>query len=117
MSTKVEMAPRGGTATETRASAASPPMGGRGTTSFGVAVSSTRLEAIVKHDGRLDVLCCLVDGGPLGVPQIAARINEPAQSVQYWMHSSSRSALWRRLPICTARSHCTWSPWKIIRIG
>jgi hypothetical protein len=48
-------------------------------------VSLSRLEAIVKHDGRLDVLCCLLDGGPLGVPQVAARINEPAQSVRYWV--------------------------------
>jgi predicted transcriptional regulator len=48
-------------------------------------VSSPRLEAIVKHDGRLDVLCCLLDGGPLDVPQVAARINESAQAVRYWM--------------------------------
>lgn len=39
----------------------------------------------MKHDGRLDVLCCLVGGGPLGIPQVAARINEPAQTVRYWM--------------------------------
>jgi predicted transcriptional regulator len=48
-------------------------------------VSSPRLEAIVKHDGRLDVLCCLLDGGPLGVSQLAARINESVQAVRYWV--------------------------------
>jgi hypothetical protein len=48
-------------------------------------MSSARLETIVKHDGRLDVLCCLVDGGPLGIPQVAARITKPAQTVHYWM--------------------------------
>ena len=48
-------------------------------------MSSGRLEAVVKHDGRLDVLCCLDDGGPLGIPQVAARLTEPAQTVRYWM--------------------------------
>jgi DNA-binding transcriptional ArsR family regulator len=43
------------------------------------------LEAIVKHDGRLDVLCCLLDGGPLAIAQVAARTNEPGQTVSYWM--------------------------------
>lgn len=48
-------------------------------------MSSARLEAIVRHDGRLKVLCCLLDGGPLGIPQVAARISEPVQTVRYWM--------------------------------
>ena len=48
-------------------------------------MSSARLEAIVKHDGRLDVLCCLIDSGPLGIPQVAARTIAPAQTVRYWM--------------------------------
>lgn len=30
------------------------------------------LEAIVKHDGRLDMLSCLLDGEPLAVPQLSA---------------------------------------------
>ncbi len=49
------------------------------------AVSSSRLETIVKHDGRLNLLCCLLDGGPLSVPQIAARIGESLQAVRYWI--------------------------------
>jgi hypothetical protein len=47
-------------------------------------VSSSRLEVIVKHDGRLSLLCCLLDDGPLSVPQLAARIGESAQAVRYW---------------------------------
>lgn len=48
-------------------------------------MDSARLEAIVKHDGRLDVLCCLLDGGPLAISQVATRINKPDQTVRYWM--------------------------------
>jgi hypothetical protein len=44
----------------------------------------SRLEMIVQHDGRLNLLCCLVDGGPLTVPQIAARIGESSPTVRYW---------------------------------
>jgi hypothetical protein len=47
-------------------------------------VSSSRLGMVVKHDGRLNVLCCLLDGGPLSVPQLAARIGESSQAVRYW---------------------------------
>lgn len=47
-------------------------------------MNSTPLETIVKHDGRLNLLCCLLDGGPLSVPQIAARIGESSQAVRYW---------------------------------
>ena len=32
----------------------------------------------------MDVLCCLLDGGPLGVLQIAKRIAEPYPAVRYW---------------------------------
>jgi DNA-binding transcriptional ArsR family regulator len=31
------------------------------------------LEAIVKHDGRLDILCCLLDGGPRAIMQLSAQ--------------------------------------------
>lgn len=48
-------------------------------------MSSPQLEAIVKHDGRLALLCCLLDGGPLSVPQLAARTGEPPRSVRYWV--------------------------------
>jgi predicted transcriptional regulator len=49
-------------------------------------VSSPRLEIIVKHDGRLNLLCCLQDAGPLSVPQLAARVGESAQAVRYWVN-------------------------------
>lgn len=44
----------------------------------------TRLEMVVKHDGRLNLLCCLLDEGPLLVSQLAARVGEPPQAVRYW---------------------------------
>jgi hypothetical protein len=33
---------------------------------------TSSLEAIVKHDRRLDLLACLVDGEPLTVPKLSA---------------------------------------------
>ena len=47
-------------------------------------MNPARLETIVKHDGRLNLLCCLLDAGPLSVPRLAARIGESAQTVRYW---------------------------------
>jgi hypothetical protein len=46
-------------------------------------VSSPALEAIVNHDGRLDVLCCLLDGGPLAVPQLSARTGHRPEVVEH----------------------------------
>jgi hypothetical protein len=43
------------------------------------------LEAIVMHDGRLDVLCCILDGGPLTVPQLSARTGQPLHAVGHWV--------------------------------
>jgi predicted transcriptional regulator len=48
-------------------------------------MSSSRLETIVMHDGRLNVLCCLLDGGPLSVPRLSARIGESSRTVRYWV--------------------------------
>jgi len=48
-------------------------------------VSSPRLETVVNHDGRLNLLCCLLDAGPLSVPQLAARAGESPQAVRYWV--------------------------------
>ncbi len=48
-------------------------------------MSSSALEAIVRHDGRLDLLCCILDGGPLSVPQLSARTGEPASAVDHWV--------------------------------
>ena len=41
------------------------------------------LEEIVKHKGRLDVLRCLVDMGPLEAAQVAARIDEQPAAIRY----------------------------------
>jgi predicted transcriptional regulator len=43
------------------------------------------LEAIVRHDGRLDVLCCILDSGPLAVPQLSARTGHPTKLVAHYM--------------------------------
>lgn len=48
-------------------------------------MSSSALEAILKHDGRLDLLCCILDGGPLSVLQLSARTGEPAKAVGHWV--------------------------------
>jgi len=46
-------------------------------------VSSSTLEAIVKHDARLDLLCCLVDGESLTVPQLSARTGRSLKAVSH----------------------------------
>jgi hypothetical protein len=43
------------------------------------------LEAIVRHDGRLDILCCLLDGGPLAARQLSARTRGPAPLIDHWI--------------------------------
>jgi DNA-binding transcriptional ArsR family regulator len=48
-------------------------------------MDSSRLERIVKHDGRLNVLCCLLDEGALSPTEIAIRIGETLQAVRYWL--------------------------------
>ncbi len=48
-------------------------------------VSSSSLEAIVTHDGRLDVLCCILDGGPLAVPQLSARTGRSVKAVGHYV--------------------------------
>jgi hypothetical protein len=58
-------------------------MSGRDTEALGEVVKS-RMDLVVKHDGRLNLLCCLVDEGQLSVPQLAARIGESVQAVRYW---------------------------------
>lgn len=50
-----------------------------------VAVSLSPLETIVRHEGRLDVLCCVLDGGPLAATQVSARIGKPARLVRHWL--------------------------------
>jgi DNA-binding transcriptional ArsR family regulator len=48
-------------------------------------MSSSRLEQIVKHDGRLNLLSCLLDGGPLPASRLAAQIGESVQAARYWL--------------------------------
>jgi len=48
-------------------------------------LSRSGLEAIVKHDGRLDILCCILDGGPLAVPQLSARTGASRKAVSHWV--------------------------------
>lgn len=48
-------------------------------------MSLPALEAIVKHDGRLDVLCCILDGGPLAVPQLSARTGRSLKAVGHYI--------------------------------
>lgn len=37
------------------------------------------------HPARLGLLCCLLDGGPLGASQLTARTDESAPAVRYWI--------------------------------
>jgi hypothetical protein len=41
---------------------------------------------VVKHDGRLNVLCCLLDGGPQSLSQLAGRTGDSLQAVRYWVN-------------------------------
>jgi Helix-turn-helix domain len=45
-------------------------------------MSCSPLERLVKHDFRLDLLSCLVDG-PLAVPALSARVGRPEAAVAY----------------------------------
>lgn len=47
--------------------------------------SSSALEAIVKHEGRLDVLCCLVGSEPLSVSQLSARTGRSLKAVDHYV--------------------------------
>jgi predicted transcriptional regulator len=47
--------------------------------------SSSALEAILAHDGRMDVLCCLLDGEPLTLKQLSARTGRPLNAVSHWV--------------------------------
>jgi hypothetical protein len=45
-------------------------------------------QALIRHDGRLDVLCCLDDDrGPLTVTAIAARVGRHPAAVAYLLAS------------------------------
>jgi DNA-binding transcriptional ArsR family regulator len=46
-------------------------------------LSSSSLDAIVKHDGRLDLLGCLIDGESLTVSQLSARVGQSLTEAAY----------------------------------
>jgi predicted transcriptional regulator len=46
-------------------------------------VSPSPLEAILEHEGRLDVLCCLIDGDSLAIAQLSARTGRPLKAVRH----------------------------------
>jgi DNA-binding transcriptional ArsR family regulator len=46
-------------------------------------VNPSPLEAILNHEGRLDLLCCLLDCEPLAVPQLSARVGRSLSEVGY----------------------------------
>jgi Bacterial regulatory protein, arsR family len=48
-------------------------------------IEEAPLKAIVRHEGRLDVLCCLVDGAPLAVPQLSAMTGMPESAVSHYV--------------------------------
>jgi hypothetical protein len=50
-----------------------------------VAVSRPALEAVVRHDGPLDVLCCLIDGELLAAAQLSARTGRPLKAVNHYV--------------------------------
>jgi hypothetical protein len=49
----------------------------------GEIVNPSSLEAILRHEGRLDVLCCLIDGDALAIPQLSARTGRPLKAVSH----------------------------------
>lgn len=49
------------------------------------------------HAGRLDVLCCILDGGPLTAMQIGARTGQPERLVSHWLELLDAFGLVERL--------------------
>lgn len=73
-----------------RAPAASPPTSGRGTVRYESGMSPPGLEQIVKRDGRLNLLSCLVANGSLSASELAARTGDSLQAVSYWLRLLDR---------------------------
>jgi len=46
---------------------------------------SAPLEPVVRHEVRLDILCCLVDRGPLEIVQVSARTGRDERLVGHHM--------------------------------
>lgn len=60
-------------------------------------MSSSRLEEVVVHPGRLGLLRCLLDDGPSGASRLSARIGEPLALVHYWIKLLESCGLVRNL--------------------
>jgi hypothetical protein len=43
----------------------------------------TSLEALLRYDGRLALLSCLVDGEPLAVPQLSAETGQSTTAIRH----------------------------------
>jgi DNA-binding transcriptional regulator GbsR (MarR family) len=41
------------------------------------------LESLMRHDGRVDLLACLVDGEPLAAPQLSAETGQSMTAVRH----------------------------------
>jgi DNA-binding transcriptional ArsR family regulator len=56
-------------------------------------MTSSQLEAVVMHQGRLDVLCCILDGDPLALKQLSAETGNPLNAVGYWVKLLGQAGL------------------------
>lgn len=48
-------------------------------------VKETILRRVVNHDGHASVLCSLLGGAPLSVPQLSTRLDKPELLVNIWV--------------------------------
>lgn len=55
------------------------------------------LEKVLEHNGRLDVLCCLLEDGPLVMSQVIARTGESFKAVRYWLRGLESFGLVEKL--------------------
>src|SRR6187551_1177667 len=46
-------------------------------------ISPPPLERIVEHEGRLEILCHLIDNGPLTMAQLSVRTDTPLTAIRY----------------------------------
>lgn len=45
------------------------------------------------HQGRLDVLCCILDDDPLALKQLSAETGSPLNAVGYWVRLLEKAGL------------------------
>jgi predicted transcriptional regulator len=60
-------------------------------------MSFSPLEMALRHNGRLDVLCCLLDDGPLVMSQLITKTGEPFKAVRYWLRGLESFGLVEKL--------------------